>query len=122
MLQFLEFLVVAKAANMRERRKNFRVEWNSAAKIYDHNGHFAGPCIVCNFSNGGAKIVGVKPDDLPNNFILRISPHGHAHNCRVVWRTKDSLGVKFTGTAKDTREPETASAAKGVSRKTPQRV
>ncbi len=23
---------------MREQRKNFRVEWNSSAKIYDHGG------------------------------------------------------------------------------------
>ena len=41
---------------MRERRKSFRVEWNSAAKIYDLDGRFARPCVVSNFSNGGAKI------------------------------------------------------------------
>ena len=27
---------------MRERRKNFRVEWKSPAKIYDRRGRFAG--------------------------------------------------------------------------------
>ena len=46
---------------MRERRKNFRVEWNSAAKIYDRDGRFARLCIVSNFSNGGAKIIGLDP-------------------------------------------------------------
>jgi hypothetical protein len=42
----------------RERRKHFRVEWNSPATIYD--GQLPGCCIVSYFSNGGAKIVGVK--------------------------------------------------------------
>jgi hypothetical protein len=42
----------------RERRKHFRVEWNSPATIYD--GQLPRCCIVSNFSNGGAKIVGVK--------------------------------------------------------------
>jgi hypothetical protein len=37
---------------MRERRKNLRVEWNLAGKIYDHSGRFAQHCIVSNFSNG----------------------------------------------------------------------
>ena len=30
--------VFSETASMRERRKNFRVEWNSAGKIYDRNG------------------------------------------------------------------------------------
>jgi hypothetical protein len=80
---------------MRERRKNFRVEWNSPAKIYDCNGHFVRLCIVSNFSNSGAKIAGVEPGTVPDEFILRISPHGRAHRCRVIWRSKDGLGVGF---------------------------
>jgi hypothetical protein len=35
---------------MRERRKNFRDEWSSPAKIYDSKDHFAQHCIVRNFS------------------------------------------------------------------------
>jgi hypothetical protein len=90
---------------MRECRKNFRVEWNSAGKIYDHNGRFAQRCIVSNFCNGGAKIVGLEPSTVPDEFILRISPHGHDHRCRVAWRSKDGLGVEFIDSAKDTSEP-----------------
>jgi hypothetical protein len=41
---------------MRERRKNFRVEWNSPGKIYHRDGRFARLCIVSNFSNGGARL------------------------------------------------------------------
>jgi hypothetical protein len=88
---------------MRERRRNFRIEWNSPGKIYDCEGHSAQSCTVSNFSNRGARIVGVEPDTVPDEFILRILPRSRAHaftqnnyGCRVVWRSKDSLGVEFT--------------------------
>ena len=79
---------------MRERRKNFRVEWNSPAKIYDCKGHFALPCIVSNFSNGGARIAGVEPGTVPDEFILRISPHSRAHS-RAHRRTRQVAGSVF---------------------------
>ena len=91
---------------MRERRKNFRVEWNSPAKIYDRNGRFAGSCIVSNFSNGGAKIVGVEPSKVPDEFILHISFHSRPHECHVIRRSKDGLGVEFTGNDRRMNEPE----------------
>jgi PilZ domain-containing protein len=80
---------------MRERRKNFRVEWNSPGKIYDCNGRFTRLCIVSNFSNGGAKIVCLGHRKVPDEFFLRISPRGRAHRCHVTWRAKDGLGVEF---------------------------
>jgi PilZ domain len=89
---------------MRERRKNFRVEWNSPAKIYDHDGHFDRQCIVSNFSNGGARIIGLKPDSVPDQFILRISPNCRAQKCHVIWRSNDALGVEFTDSAKNVSE------------------
>ena len=89
---------------MRERRRNFRVEWNSAAKIYDCDGQFAALCIVSNFSNGGAKIVTLEPGTIPDEFILRISPRTRAQRCQVIRRLKDGLGVKFTDSAKSTGE------------------
>ena len=84
---------------MDERRKNFRVEWNSLAKIYDSHGRFTRRCYVSNFSNGGAKIIGLEPSTVPDEFILRISPRGRAKRCRVVRRSKDGLGVEFTADA-----------------------
>jgi hypothetical protein len=86
---------------MRERRKHFRVEWNSPAKIYDRHGQFVGTCIVRNFSNGGAKIVGLEQNASPDEFILRITPHCHAQCCHVVRRLSDGVAVKFTASAKD---------------------
>ena len=87
---------------MRERRKNFRVEWNSPATMYDSHGRFTGRCIVSNFSNDGAKIIGLEPSTVPDEFILRMSPRGRAKRCRVVRRSKDGVGVQFTADA--TRE------------------
>ena len=84
---------------MRERRKIFHVEWNSPATIYDSHSRFTGPCIVSNFSNGSAKIIGLEPSTVPDEFILRMSPHGRAKRCRVVRRSKDGLGVEFTADA-----------------------
>ena len=80
---------------MSERRKNFRVEWNSAAKIYDRGGQFAGLCIVSNFSNGGAKLIGLEPNTVPDEFILRIAPRIRPQTCKVVRRSKEGLGVIF---------------------------
>ena len=90
---------------MRERRKNFRVEWNSPGKMYHRNGRFARLCIVSNFSNGGARITGVEPGTVPDKFILRIFPHGRTRECHVTRRSKDGLEVEFAGDAKDIREP-----------------
>ena len=89
---------------MRERRKNFRVEWNSAAKIYDRDGRYVRQCIVSNFSNGGAKIIDQKPSTVPDEFILRISPRCRAQKCRVIRRSQDGLAVEFTADAKGTSE------------------
>jgi len=93
----------------RERRKNFRVEWNSAATIYDRNGRRARPCTVTNFSNGGAKITGIVPETIADEIMLRLSPHGRTRRCRVVWRTQDSLGVEFI---ESTLPPEAPSRQK----------
>ena len=71
------------------------VEWNSPATIYE--GQLARPCIVSNFSNGGAKIVGVKATTMPDEFLLCITPgHGRTHKCRVRWRSDDAIRVQFT--------------------------
>jgi PilZ domain len=79
----------------RERRKNFRVEWNLPATIYDVVRHLERPCILVDISNGGAKIAGVRAHTIPDEFRLR-TPLGDRRSCRVIWRTEDTLGVEFT--------------------------
>jgi PilZ domain len=82
---------------MAERRKNFRVEWNSSAKIYDCDGKWELACVVKDLSNGGAKITTAPVGDIPDEFMLRfIRGVRGKRKCKVLWRTRDALGVEFT--------------------------
>jgi hypothetical protein len=80
----------------RERRRNFRVEWNSPATIHDLQRHVDRPCVLSNFSNGGAEITGVRAATVPDEFFLQITSND-IRKCRVIWRTDDTLGAEFTG-------------------------
>src|SRR5580704_15031887 len=82
----------------RDRRKNFRVEWNLPATIYDVGRHLERPCILVDLSNGGAKIAAIRSHTIPDEFRLR-TPLGDRRSCRVIWRTEDMLGVEFTDLA-----------------------
>jgi hypothetical protein len=75
-----------------ERRKNFRVEWNSPATIYDVERRLARPCVLINFSNTGAQITGVRSSTIADEFMLCITL-GRTHKCRVIWRSDNALGV-----------------------------
>jgi PilZ domain len=79
---------------LRERRQSLRVEWNSPATI--HAGSLMCPCILSNFSNAGAKLTGVAPDTIPDEFMLSITPNGRKRRCRVRWRYGAAVGVAFT--------------------------
>jgi|SRR5215467_5747693 len=85
-----------------ERRKSFRVEWNSPATI--HDGDMERPCILANFSNAGAKLTRVVPATIPDEFLLSITPHGRKRKCRVRWRYGEAVGIEFTDRA-DTEQP-----------------
>lgn len=87
----------------RDRRKNFRIEWNSPACLYDRNGRFGRACIVSNLSNGGARIVVAEPETVSDICVLRITSHSPLRKCHVVWRTKEAIGVQFAETSRRTR-------------------
>jgi hypothetical protein len=80
----------------RERRRHFRVEWNSPATIRDPQCNLERPCILSNFSNGGAEITGVRAATFPDEFLLQIT-RDDIRKCRVIWRTDDTLGAEFMG-------------------------
>jgi hypothetical protein len=83
------------SSRRRNRRRNFRVEWNLPATIYDVDRHLERPCVLVDLSNGGAKIAGVRAYTIPDKFRLR-TPLGGRRSCRVIWRTEDTLAVEFT--------------------------
>ena len=87
----------------RDRRKNFRIEWNSPACLYDRNGRFGRACIVSNLSNGGARIVVAEPETVSDVCVLRITPHSPLRKCHVIWRTKEAIGVQFDEASRRTR-------------------
>ena len=80
----------------RERRRNFRVEWNAPARIRYHGSRATLPCVVHNLSNTGARITAPNVATMPDEFILLLSSRGdRLRDCRVIWRTKFELGVEF---------------------------
>jgi len=93
---------------MQDRRRGLRVEWNSPATIYD--GEVAHPCILSNFSNAGAKLTGIAPATVPDEFMLSITPSGRKRKCRVRWRIGEAIGVEFTDRAAGAEQPDTATA------------
>src|SRR5579859_6041586 len=78
----------------RNKRKTFRVVWNQPATIYDLDRKLDRPCILSNFSNGGAQITGVRANTIPDEFMLQIGPSDQ-RKCRVLWRTDNTLGAEF---------------------------
>jgi TupA-like ATPgrasp/PilZ domain len=86
---------VPSAFSENERRRNFRVPWGASAMIYDRDGGWGCPCVLSNFSNGGAKISGVTVSNIPDHFILRIGEGLNPRKCHVLWRSGDALGVEF---------------------------
>ena len=92
----------------RERRKNFRAEWNSTATVLGLDGHSISSCVLRDFSNGGAKLTIVDANAIPDQFLLGItlSPRGR-RKCRVLWRSNDSLGVEFTDRFSSAEKPDT---------------
>jgi hypothetical protein len=78
----------------RERRKNFRLEWNSPALIcYDE---VTRSCTLADLSNGGARIIVVPAETVPDEFTLRL-PRGQGgiQQCRVLWRFGNTIGAAF---------------------------
>jgi len=91
-----------------ERRKTLRAEWNSSATLCEIDGSSPQSCVVRDFSNLGAKIAGVNPSAVPDEFILRITPRGRARKCRVLWRSDSSatVGAVFIDLFPDAGPPD----------------
>jgi hypothetical protein len=79
-----------------ERRKNYRIQWHSRAMISGRDGDWSAPCVLSDFSNGGAKISGLDVRHVPDQFVLRMARGVRPRNCRVLWRSTEAIGVEFT--------------------------
>jgi hypothetical protein len=101
----------------RERRKNFRVEWNTTGKIVV-NGRAICSCIISNLSNGGANISEVVSSEIPDRFDLHFPEVISPRLCHVSWRQDIELGVRFLASAKG-RQPSATVKDKKVRRREP---
>ena len=82
------------AAFASERRKAPRIEVTSSAWIGARGRLVA--CTIVNFSVGGAQLSLSEHVVLPSRFTLLLSKDGKSkHECCVVWRKLDELGVRF---------------------------
>jgi hypothetical protein len=81
--------------NSAELRKKPRRQFHYAAKIVVGDGAPIS-CTIFDVSHTGARLVLENNDKLPDRFILLLATNGGARrDCRVVWRTGQSLGVEF---------------------------
>jgi hypothetical protein len=56
------------------------------------------PCTISDVSSGGARLQFRSAKDTPEHFSLLLSPTAQTSKpCRVVWRTRDAIGVEFLG-------------------------
>jgi hypothetical protein len=79
-----------------ELRTHIRAEWVAAGTIYTGDGAGGRPCMVRNLSDGGAKITDIAADNMPDEFMLTLTPkRGPSRKCEVVWRRKHEMGVRF---------------------------
>jgi PilZ domain len=54
------------------------------------------PCAIADISQTGARLVLAKECELPERFILLLTPRGEARRlCRLVWRNGLAAGVEF---------------------------
>jgi len=89
-------IVNSKRSKEPERRRAARRRLGVAVKIDRGGGLPLEGCILSDVSSTGAKLVSITAPDLPDEFDLLLAGEaGPRRRSTVVWRTKNSLGVRF---------------------------
>ena len=79
-----------------EQRRNKRQSLGYQAQIEAVGGGGPLACIIKDVSETGARVATCTPDQLPDEFILRLTKDGATRRlCKVVWRTEREAGVSF---------------------------
>ena len=79
---------------MEERRREHRIRTLKAGRIVIDPNDSVLDCIVRNLSPHGALLL-VSSLAVPDRFELLFSASRARHQCRVVWRAMDRVGVEF---------------------------
>jgi hypothetical protein len=77
-----------------ENRKHARRDIELDVRIVGRDG-VPIRCWLCDISKGGARLATSQASGLPDEFILELSSELRRW-CRVVWRTQEEAGVRFT--------------------------
>lgn len=78
---------------MDERRKGHPRQFALTGRIDLEDG-WACFCLVHDVSEGGARLTSLDPGSLPEMFKVGLAA-GTSRWCQVIWRSKQSVGVKF---------------------------
>jgi len=81
-----------------QRRLAFPLGVSTTGKIFVDEA-FVRNCTLQDLSLGGACLRVHEPFDLPETFDLVLESLSIKRGCRVVWRRKDKIGVKFEADA-----------------------
>jgi PilZ domain len=77
-------------------RRSERNSANVPAVIRTDDATVTLACVVCNLSEGGAKLLIEGSDPLPSEFILFLRPNSPVgRRCQTMWRLGDKVGVRF---------------------------
>jgi hypothetical protein len=79
-----------------ELRKKPRRQFHYTARIFTDQATQPIACSIVDISETGARLLLEHEQELPEHFLLLLTPNGVARrNCRVVWRTGPNIGVEF---------------------------
>jgi hypothetical protein len=89
-------VVTGNFRNRAELRKNPRRQFHYTARIMADKNTPLIACSISDISESGARLALEVDGELPDTFILLLTPNGGARrHCRVVWRDGTSVGVEF---------------------------
>ena len=89
-------VVVGNYRNRAELRKKPRRNFNYNASVLLDGTSPPRRCAIADISETGARIVLECECELPERFILLLTPSGKARrHCRLVWRNGSAAGVEF---------------------------
>jgi len=80
---------------MHERRREPRARTFLSARIEPASGGADAPCLVTDLSTGGARIMALSAQPIPDTFHLALPEPGGSHAARTVWRRDGYAGVAF---------------------------
>lgn len=80
---------------MDEKRHTLRHRTLKGARIAFQHARAVIQCVVRNLPEAGASLAVDSPLGIPDTFHLMFDDAAENRQCKVIWRSKDRLGVQF---------------------------